>query len=193
MRSLRSACEYPIATRGRVEHYIWPDIGKESSRGLPLFYPAAWAAVFLLVGHGTLNAQSDSVTGDTNVPVFWGLTIASALIIGSLGSMIVAARRQAKLERLARVTAERALEGQPEATSSMVDPIDDSDQMDIPTVPEPLIQACGNGTCVLYAGSGFSAQAGLPTWSQALEQFVGQMRETEGPERWGARQTAGVG
>lgn len=31
--------------------------------------------------------------------------------------------------------------------------------------PKPLVQACAAGECVLYAGAGLSARAGLPTWN----------------------------
>jgi energy-coupling factor transporter ATP-binding protein EcfA2 len=42
-----------------------------------------------------------------------------------------------------------------------------------PKVPEQLAIACVSGDCVLYAGSGLSAQAGLPTWSTLLSEMVG--------------------
>jgi predicted ATPase len=62
----------------------------------------------------------------------------------------------------------------------------DDEEVELREVPEGLRKACGNGTCVLYVGTGLSAQAGLPTWSAALSQFVGQMQDKEGPERWAA-------
>jgi hypothetical protein len=43
---------------------------------------------------------------------------------------------------------------------------------DIPELPEALIQACAEGDCVLYAGSGLSASTGLPTWRPFLEQLL---------------------
>ena len=38
--------------------------------------------------------------------------------------------------------------------------------------PSELIEALKTGECVLYAGSGLSAQAGMPTWSQFLESLA---------------------
>lgn len=37
-----------------------------------------------------------------------------------------------------------------------------------PELPDALIQSCRNGECVLFAGGGLSAHAGLPTWDQFL-------------------------
>jgi hypothetical protein len=39
-------------------------------------------------------------------------------------------------------------------------------------IPNALVEACLNGDCVLWAGSGLSAQAGLPTWSAFLRELV---------------------
>jgi len=35
-------------------------------------------------------------------------------------------------------------------------------------VPDSLIESCRSGDCVLFAGGGLSAHAGLPTWDQLL-------------------------
>ena len=43
-------------------------------------------------------------------------------------------------------------------------------------IPNVLIEACQNGDCILYAGSGLSAQAGLPAWqafAAELAQWAG--------------------
>src|SRR5260221_538269 len=39
-------------------------------------------------------------------------------------------------------------------------------------IPAALIEACQNGDCVLWAGSGLGAQAGLPAWSAFLPELV---------------------
>jgi SIR2-like protein len=39
-------------------------------------------------------------------------------------------------------------------------------------IPRVLIEACQRGDCVLYAGSGLSAQAGLPAWSVFVTQLA---------------------
>jgi hypothetical protein len=45
-------------------------------------------------------------------------------------------------------------------------------------IPNALIEACVNGDCVLYAGSGLGAQAGLPTWSAFLPELDGRADES---------------
>jgi hypothetical protein len=49
-----------------------------------------------------------------------------------------------------------------------------TDALTLPTpqVPEQLAIACASGDCVLYAGSGLSAQAGLPTWRTLVSEMV---------------------
>jgi tetratricopeptide (TPR) repeat protein len=48
---------------------------------------------------------------------------------------------------------------------------------DLPVIEENLLQALAAGECALFAGSGISAQAGLPVWQQtlaaAIEEFAG--------------------
>jgi energy-coupling factor transporter ATP-binding protein EcfA2 len=39
-------------------------------------------------------------------------------------------------------------------------------------IPDELVAACAAGDCVLFAGSGISAQAGYPTWRDALAQML---------------------
>ena len=39
-------------------------------------------------------------------------------------------------------------------------------------VPEELLRSCRDGECVLYAGSGLSAQSGLPVWRGLLSEMV---------------------
>jgi len=39
-------------------------------------------------------------------------------------------------------------------------------------IPSALVEACQNGDCVLWAGSGLGAQAGLPAWSAFLRELL---------------------
>jgi hypothetical protein len=39
-------------------------------------------------------------------------------------------------------------------------------------IPNALVEACKNGDCVLWAGAGLGAQAGLPTWAAFLRELV---------------------
>lgn len=39
-------------------------------------------------------------------------------------------------------------------------------------IPGPLADACRNWDCVLYAGAGLSAQAGLPLWNECVRRIV---------------------
>jgi len=46
------------------------------------------------------------------------------------------------------------------------------------TVPEPseeLVKDCAEGKCILFAGGGLSAQAGLPTWPQGLAKILDEL------------------
>jgi hypothetical protein len=40
------------------------------------------------------------------------------------------------------------------------------------SMPSLLVDACLNGDCVLYAGAGLSAQAGLPVWNECVRELV---------------------
>jgi hypothetical protein len=39
-------------------------------------------------------------------------------------------------------------------------------------MPSLLVDACLNGDCILYAGAGLSAQAGLPVWNDCVRELV---------------------
>lgn len=54
----------------------------------------------------------------------------------------------------------------------------------IPEVPTALAEACARGDCILFAGTGLSAQAGLPTWSQFLIEFLSRLDRAEGTSTW---------
>lgn len=46
-----------------------------------------------------------------------------------------------------------------------------------PDPPESLVEAIARGDCVLYAGAGLAAQAGLPTWTPFLKRLASYGRE----------------
>jgi hypothetical protein len=54
----------------------------------------------------------------------------------------------------------------PESDAEPPIPADDD------TIPNLLVEACQNGDCVLYAGAGLSAQAGLPLWNTAVRELA---------------------
>ena len=43
--------------------------------------------------------------------------------------------------------------------------------------PEDLVQACARGDCILFAGAGLSAQAGLPVWQDYVRQLLAMARQ----------------
>jgi hypothetical protein len=46
---------------------------------------------------------------------------------------------------------------------------EDAEKLQLPNeLPSDLVDACVTGECVLYAGAGLSAQAGLPTWKELV-------------------------
>lgn len=55
-----------------------------------------------------------------------------------------------------------------------------------PEPPDELVQAIAGGGAILYLGSGVSAQAGLPTWSQFIDGFLRGLERDEPQADWGA-------
>jgi len=54
-----------------------------------------------------------------------------------------------------------------------------------PVPPDPLLEACVQGECVLFAGAGLTAGLGVPTWREALLKVVSLCQETyPGDELW---------
>jgi len=59
------------------------------------------------------------------------------------------------------------------------------DEPPVPPIPPELIAACGAKDCVLFAGGGIGAQAGLPTWGEALEKLISMAeKRLEEPGEW---------
>jgi len=59
---------------------------------------------------------------------------------------------------------------------ALLDPQEAKRKNDEGPIPNALVEACQNGDCILFAGSGLSAQAGLPAWqafAAELAQWAG--------------------
>lgn len=56
----------------------------------------------------------------------------------------------------------------------------------LPPIDPDLVAAIRSGDCVLFAGSGVSAQVGLPTWYEILYQLVKHFDETDSFHKWGS-------
>jgi hypothetical protein len=96
--------------------------------------------------------------------------------------------REAKLtEELVRAkySFDRQVGTQP-STGRTSETVQSSSEMQrlVPQVPVELIQACISGNCILFAGSGLAAQAGLPTWTELLAQFLTAVEKKEGSADW---------
>src|SRR5262245_55440831 len=46
-----------------------------------------------------------------------------------------------------------------------------------PDIPNELVEACRTGNCILFCGTGLSAQAGYPTWREALASLIKQAED----------------
>jgi hypothetical protein len=51
-------------------------------------------------------------------------------------------------------------------------------------VPEVLVRACSAGECVLVTGGGLAAQAGLPTWTELLANFLSHLEAVDQQADW---------
>jgi hypothetical protein len=73
--------------------------------------------------------------------------------------------------------------GDADAATQPISP-ENMKQRVVPAVPPELFNACLSGNCVLFAGSGFSAQAGLPTWTEFLTQFLSRLDQEDSSSSW---------
>jgi len=78
-----------------------------------------------------------------------------------LRAEMVNAEQKERLEKVTIAT-ERFVESARRTNSAEAGPAE------LPTIEESLVQALAAGECALFAGSGISAQAGLPVWQQTL-------------------------
>jgi hypothetical protein len=67
-----------------------------------------------------------------------------------------------KLDKTPSESAQRSIERERPQKSSTLDQ---------PVAPDELIRALGQKECMLFAGAGLSARAGLPVWFQFVEKF----------------------
>jgi tetratricopeptide (TPR) repeat protein len=56
--------------------------------------------------------------------------------------------------------------------------------MELPPVEDNIANALRSGECVLFAGSGVSAQAGLPVWQQTLSAVIAHFESRGGDRTW---------
>lgn len=54
----------------------------------------------------------------------------------------------------------------------------------IPNIPDELVSAFASQNCILFAGGGISAQAGLPTWSLGLKQILDRAARLDPSQDW---------
>jgi uncharacterized protein (DUF2235 family) len=60
----------------------------------------------------------------------------------------------------------------------------------VPEIPDELVKDCAAGKCVLFAGAGLSAQAGVPTWVHGLTKIIDDLAiGAEASEAWAPLRT----
>jgi hypothetical protein len=106
------------------------------------------------------------------------VTLAGYVILALVGATLVGfvgvhpARRRAAVRR--RVEPATS----PSAAPPTPLPEIQAERWQVPSPPEGLVVACRKGECVLYAGAGLSAQAGLPTWRPFLRGLLQRADES---------------
>jgi energy-coupling factor transporter ATP-binding protein EcfA2 len=121
-------------------------------------------------------------------------TAAAALLMIQVWQRAMALRYRMRYEaeesriRIAQLTRERehlqAKRPQP-ATESTEDPEPrPAPPIPSPTPPDDLRRAIAAGECVLFAGVGLAAQAGLPSWRQLLESVIDRAEKRSPHELW---------
>jgi SIR2-like domain/AAA domain/AAA domain, putative AbiEii toxin, Type IV TA system len=88
--------------------------------------------------------------------------------------------RQASLENSLE---ELRLAYEPRASWSTTEESGRGSEARIPGVPPGLVEACVTGDCLLFAGGGLAAQAGLPTWRELVAQII-RRHEGAGSSDW---------
>lgn len=134
-----------------------------------------------------LRAIPAMVTGLNAFTVVLGIVVMGLVLIGVIGLLFlkesqVKARRAEGAKAAERVRAAASSAGQaerpaaaaPPGAPGSLPPIPDLRPPDLPELrlPEALIDACARGECVLYAGSGLSASAGLPPWRPFVSELL---------------------
>jgi tetratricopeptide (TPR) repeat protein len=94
-----------------------------------------------------------------------------------LRAEMVSAEQKNRLEKVTIAT-ERVVESARRAISAETGPDE------LPVIEESLLQALAAGECALFAGSGISAQAGLPVWQQILAAAIDEFEGVEKNLSW---------
>ncbi len=96
----------------------------------------------------------------------WGLSIPMTIILGVASGLLLVGfllgaylyfRSKRPLLSISERPKQAEIVSQPEA-------VKESSRFPRPSPPDTLVEACLAGKCILFAGAGLSAQAGLPTW-----------------------------
>ncbi len=147
-------------------------------RGLHLLEPGrpSQELVPQVVGTDSLLTWQSRVVSVTDEGLTaWTLGSASELTVAGLVSLALGFVAAVGFVSIHLVRRRRAARGQverataPSASLASLAPEPAAVHWDVPSPPEKLVSACRRGECVLYAGAGLSAQAGLPTWRPFLE------------------------
>src|SRR3954447_12036060 len=94
--------------------------------------------------------------------------VPAVLAIGVAARQWWQARRRVGEYKALAVEARYAVEQLVAADEGKPDRLRTGDEPALPPVPAKLISACAAGDGVLFMGTGISAAAGQPTWSEAL-------------------------
>lgn len=115
---------------------------------------------------------------------------AAVLIAAALaGALIWRERRLRQLELLRQANLERALAElrltiDQSRNPSVLDAASRGDARErVPQVPDALVEACLEDDCLLFAGGGLAAQAGLPTWGELVSRII-RLHNDEDPADW---------
>jgi photosystem II stability/assembly factor-like uncharacterized protein/energy-coupling factor transporter ATP-binding protein EcfA2 len=131
--------------------------------------------------------------------VEWGLAATVVLALLSLGLAFLqyrqqkqaALEQQLELEEL-RFRFERMRAGDIDTSSAPDDAISTSSSVVVPEIPTGLLNAVNRGECTLFWGGGLSAQAGYPTWREALAGMI-EDAEADEPFKAGLRALLSAG
>jgi hypothetical protein len=130
-----------------------------------------------------IPAQAASSAGTTNLvgpfATYGFVIVALGSIAASLGSILLWRRDKSRLEHeLAtyRFRVERQVVADIGKPPELIEGPPPSDTISplvvIPDVPTGLTDAINRGECTLFWGGGLSAQAGYPTWREALDRMI---------------------
>lgn len=130
-----------------------------------------WIVVAAIAGtaaYASLGLLVILKPGRLGLDGYLGIALGIALVTASMSYAVLMFRRllsvQRELER--RTALDDRLTAAERAAADRQDWRSASPA--VPAVPEGLLRACREGTCILFAGAGVAAQGGLPTWRELL-------------------------